>query len=66
MALPDPQSFDTPLYWEPAMLKELAGSAVLDEAIAEQTRVRAVFKVRIGALRSFWQPVLNALGVSAY
>eukprot|EP00227_Mantoniella_beaufortii_P011609 CAMPEP_0197574288 /NCGR_PEP_ID=MMETSP1326-20131121/31_1 /TAXON_ID=1155430 /ORGANISM="Genus nov. species nov., Strain RCC2288" /LENGTH=345 /DNA_ID=CAMNT_0043136821 /DNA_START=560 /DNA_END=1593 /DNA_ORIENTATION=+ len=43
-ALPDPDGFDTPLHWDTSLLRELAGSAVLDEAIAEQTRVRAVFK----------------------
>jgi hypothetical protein len=36
--------FDTPLYWAPSLLRELAGSVVLDDAIAEQARVRAVFR----------------------
>ena len=45
-ALPDPDAdgsgFDTPLYWDPHLLRELMGSEVLDDAIAEQARIRAV------------------------
>ena len=47
-ALPDPDAdgsgFDTPLYWDPHLLRELMGSEVLDDAIAEQARIRAVHK----------------------
>lgn len=46
-ALPDPAQnfsdlFDTPLYWDPSLLRELEGSSVLDDAITDQAKVRAV------------------------
>jgi hypothetical protein len=49
-ALPDPDApdanagFDAPLYWDTASLRELQGSDVLDDAIADQAKVRAVHK----------------------
>ena len=36
--------FHSPLHWDPHALRELAGSDVLDDAIAEHARVRAVHK----------------------
>ena len=46
-ALPAPgddDGFDATVRWSPASLRELRGSLVLDDAIADQARVRAVHK----------------------